>query len=231
MSDLHVIVCDDEPLDLAHTVEMIKQYDLNSQMQISSCLKATEILNKSTPIPYDIVLLDIEMESPNGYEVARQLIQCRKPPVIIFVTKSSAYTLKGYGIALRYLQKPLSKGIFEEAMDAAVQEATANRLYFTSEDMTVALPLREIIYIEMFGHYAVVHTETSEYRFRSTLKEIQKKLPQGYFALPHKSIIVNFEHVRSASNSEIVMDSGDSIPISRRRQQEFNKAFYRFLER
>lgn len=136
-----------------------------------------------------------------------------------------------YGIALRYLQKPLSKGIFEEAMDAAVQEATANRLYFTSEDMTVALPLREIIYIEMFGHYAVVHTETSEYRFRSTLKEIQKKLPQGYFALPHKSIIVNFEHVRSASNSEIVMDSGDSIPISRRRQQEFNKAFYRFLER
>lgn len=153
------------------------------------------------------------------------------PPVIIFVTKSSAYTLKGYGIALRYLQKPLARAAFEEALDASVHEAIAHRLYFTSEDRTVALPLREILYIEMFGHYAVVHTKNSEYRFRSTLKEIQAKLPQGYFALPHKSVLVNFDHVRSASKTEIKMDNDDIIPISRRRHQEFSDAFFRFLGR
>lgn len=147
------------------------------------------------------------------------------------MTKSSAYTLKGYGIALRYLQKPLDRTAFEEALDASVHEAIAHRLYFTSEDKTVALPLREILYIEMFGHYAVVHTKTSEYRFRSTLKEIQSKLPQGYFALPHKSVLVNFDHVRSASKTEIKMDNNDTIPISRRRHQEFSDAFFRFLGR
>ena len=171
------------------------------------------------------------MEQPNGYVIGKQLVKTKEPPVIIFVTKSSAYTIKGYGIALRYLQKPLDQAALEEALDAAIQEATVHRLYFTSEDRDVALPLREILYIEMLGHYAVIHTNNSEYRFRSTLKEIQGKLPQGCFALPHKGILVNFEHVQVASKNEVKMDDGTVIPISRYRHRDFRDAFFRFLGR
>lgn len=231
MKNMHIMICDDDPLDLEKAFQMIKEYDVSGQLRVSTCLQAKELLNKGTSPSYDIVLLDIEMESPNGYEVAKQLIAWPSPPVIIFVTQSSEYTLKGYGIALRYLQKPLSKEKLEEAMDAAVQEASAHKFCFVSEDMTVGIPFREILYIEMFGHYAVIHASTAEYRIRSTLKEIQSKLPQGYFANPHKSILVNLEHVRCASNSQIILDNGGTVPISRRRQQEFNMTFYRFLER
>lgn len=231
MKNLHIMICDDDPLDLEKTTQMVKEYDVSGQLQISACLQAKELLNSDTSPSYDIVLLDIEMESPNGYDVAKQLVAKADPPVIIFVTQSSEYTLKGYGIALRYLQKPLSKTEFDEAMDAAIQEASAHKLCFISEDMTVGIPFREILYIEMFGHYAVIHASTAEYRIRSTLKEIQSKLPQGYFANPHKSILVNLEHVRCASNSQIILDNGGTVPISRRRQQEFNISFYRFLER
>lgn len=231
MNKLRIAVCDDDPLDLGQTLEMIQQYDKKKSLEVLSFIRASDLLKPSTVNTFDIVLLDIEMEIPNGYDVAKQLVLAKDPPVIVFITKSSAYTLKGYGIALRYLQKPLDRTILEEALDASIQEATAHRLYFTSDDKTVALPLRKILYIEMYGHYAIVHTTTSEYRFRSTLKEIQGKLPQGYFALPHKSILVNFEHVRSASKSEIQMDNGATIPISRHRHREFNDAFFRFLER
>lgn len=231
MIKLRIAICDDDPLDLGQTLDMIQQYDKNKNLDIISYIRASDLLKPATVNTFDIVLLDIEMEMPNGYEVAKQLVLTQDPPVIIFVTKSSAYTLKGYGIALRYLQKPLDRTTLEEALDASIQEATAHRLYFTSDDKTVALPLRKILYIEMYGHYAIVHTSSSEYRFRSTLKEIQSKLPQGYFALPHKSILVNFEHVRSASKSEIQMDNGATIPISRHRHREFNDAFFRFLER
>ena len=231
MANLRVAVCDDEPMDLVQTTMLIQQYDAGKSFDILSYTRAVDLLKTAAEKPFDIVLLDIEMETPNGYEITKKLVILPSPPVIIFVTKSSAYTLKGYGIALRYLQKPLDRVSFEEALDASVHEAIAHRLYFTSEDKTVALPLREILYIEMYGHYAVVHTKTSEYRFRSTLKEIQAKLPQGYFALPHKSILVNFDHVRSASKTEIKMDNNDIIPISRRRHQEFSDAFFRFLGR
>lgn len=231
MSKLRIAVCDDDPFDLGQTLDMIQQYDKNKNLELISYIRAGDLLRPSVANAFDIVLLDIEMEMPNGYEVAKQLVLAQDPPVIIFVTKSSAYTLKGYGIALRYLQKPLDRSILDEALDASIQEATAHRLYFTSDDKTVVLPLRKILYIEMYGHYAIVHTASSEYRFRSTLKEIQSKLPQGYFALPHKSILVNFEHIRSASKNEIQMDNGATIPISRHRHREFSNAFFRFLER
>lgn len=231
MGKLRIAVCDDDPIDLAATVSMIEKYDRSKAFDIVSFTQASPLLNATNAGAFDILLLDIEMEAPNGYDVARQIAATASPPVIIFVTKSSAYTLKGYGIALRYLQKPLDEAIFEEALDASVQEATAHRLYFTSDDKTVALPLRKILYIEMYGHYATIHTDSSEYHVRSTLKDIQNKLPQGYFALPHKSILVNFEHVLSASKSAVQMDNGTTIPISRHRYKEFNDAFFRFLER
>lgn len=231
MRDLCIAVCDDDPLDLTHTIEMIQQYDQSKRIEVVSFTKASSLLQTSISNTIDILLLDIEMDSPNGYDVAKQIVSKPSPPVIIFVTKSSAYTLKGYGIALRYLQKPLDRAFFEEAIDASIQEATAHRLYFTSDDRTVVLPLREILYVEMYGHYASIHTFSSEYRIRSTLRDIQNKLPQGYFALPHKSILVNFEHVLSASKCEIQMDNGATIPISRHRYKDFNAAFFRFLER
>lgn len=231
MSKLRIAVCDDDPLDLGQALEMIQQYDKNRNLEILSFMRAGDLLKPSAINAFDIVLLDIEMEMPNGYEVAKQLVLAQNPPVIIFATKSSAYTLKGYGIALRYLQKPLNRTTLEEALDASIQEATAHRLYFTSDDKTIALPLRKILYVEMYGHYAIIHTASSEYRFRSTLKEIQSKLPQGYFSLPHKSVLVNFEHVHSASKNEVQMDNGATIPISRHRYREFSEAFFRFLGR
>lgn len=229
MGTLRIAVCDDEPLDLSNTIEMIKEYDKVKMFDIVPFTRASSLLNAADV--FDIILLDIEMEAPNGYDAARQIAAAPAPPVIIFVTKSSTYTLKGYGIALRYLQKPLERTVLEEALDASVQEASAHWLSFTSDDQTVALPLRSILYIEMGGHYATIHTYSSEYRVRSTLKELQNKLPQGYFALPHKSILVNFEHVLSASKNEIQMDNGAAIPISRHRYKEFNDAFFHFLER
>lgn len=231
MGKFRIAVCDDEAVDLACEIELIREYDKGEQMHLATFVRAVDLLAEAQKAAYDIVFLDIEMPAPTGFDVAKKLIEFASPPVIVFTTKSNAYALKGYGTALRYLQKPLSRIDFFEAMDAAVREVTAHRFTFVIDDSTVTLPLKDIQYIEMFGHYAVVHESSKEYRFRGTLKEIMAMLPKGYFAMPHKSIVVNLEHIRSASSSEILLDNGDRVPISRRKQQEFNQAFYRFLGR
>lgn len=135
MNRLRIAICDDDPVDLGQVLGQVREYDAGQNLELLAYTKAADLLATSA----DIVLLDIEMETPNGYEVAKQLARTPDPPVIVFVTKSSAYTLKGYGIALRYLPKPLDPAVLAEALDAAIQEATAHRLYFTSEDKTVAL--------------------------------------------------------------------------------------------
>lgn len=231
MSQLRIAICDDEASDLQHVLEMMRLYDANRQMSIQTFSHASALLEQANSEGFDIILLDIEMTQPNGYDVAKELKKQPSPPVIIFVTKSSAYTLQGYGIALRYLTKPLDKDLFFEAMDAAVQEASAHRLTIVCDDTTVVLPMDEVLYVEMFGHYAQIHTAVQEYRFRGTLKEISAILPRQFFAQPHKSIIVNLSKIRSATNEEIRLINGERLPLSRRRLQEFHQALYRFLGR
>lgn len=112
MSKLKVAICDDEAPDLAHVTAMLQKYDVEGQMQTVTFSRACDLLENAAVAPLDIVLLDIEMEQPNGYEIAKELKALPAPPIIIFVTKSSAYTLQGYGLALRYLQKPLCRDAF-----------------------------------------------------------------------------------------------------------------------
>lgn len=231
MDSLRIGICDDEAEDLSQVMEMVSRYDESKQLHIASFLHASDLLLAFKQSPFDIVILDIEMEPPTGFDIAKVLVSLESPPVVIFATKSNAYALKGYGVAIRYLQKPICQPEFFEAMDAAIADATAHRLTFQLDSMLISVHLRDVQYIESFGHYTVIHTSQDQYRFRSTLKDISSRLPKGYFAAPHKSYIVNLEHIRSASTSEVTLDCGDVIPIGRKRTQEFNNALYRFLGR
>lgn len=231
MEKLRLGICDDEIQDLAQILEILKRYDEGRHLQITTFLHAKDLLYAAKESCFDITILDIEMEPPTGFDVAKELIAMPNPPIVIFATKSNAYALKGYGVAIRYLQKPVALEELFEAMDAAVADAKAHRLTFQIDTSLISLHLRDIQYIETFGHYAVVHTAKEAYRFRSTLKDVMARLPKGYFASPHKSYVVNLEHIHSATASEIILDCGEVVPIGRKRMQEFNDALYRFLGR
>ena len=79
---------------------------------------------------FDLLLLDIEMPS-NGFQLAQSLIQMEKHPLVVFVTKRHEYAVQGYGVAFRYLVKPLDQTLFAAAMDAVLQEL--NSKHFTIE--------------------------------------------------------------------------------------------------
>lgn len=231
MEKFRLGICDDESEDLAQLLDMVKQYDVGGCLQAAAFSSAADILNAAKNACFDITILDIEMEPPTGFDVAKELIAMPNPPIVIFATNSKAYALKGYGIAIRYLQKPIAREVFFEAMDAAIADATAHRLTFQIDTALVSLPLRDIQYIEILGHYAVVHTTREQYRFRGTLKEVMSRLPKGYFISTHKSYVVNLEHIRSATATAVVLDCGTVIPVGRSRMREFNEALYHFLGR
>lgn len=229
MKRITIAVCEDEALDMEHIVSLLGEYDRQQQFEILSFSCAVDMLGCKQEL--DIALLDIEMPQPNGFDIAKQLISYSNAPVIIFTTKSNAYALKGYGIALRYLQKPLCRKDLFEALDAAVCEASAHRLMLHMGETAVAVRLQNIRYIEVFGHYSVIHTVKETLKLRTSLKQIAENLPQGYFASPHKSFIVNMEYIKSAGTSELELEDGTRIPISRKKSDEFNQMFFHFLGR
>ena len=94
---MHIAICDDDRNDLDILIQLVREYCASNAGQISVFSNAKELYHFTETNKVDIAILDIEMEAPNGYEIALQLINRQKPPMIIFVTNSMAYTTRGYG--------------------------------------------------------------------------------------------------------------------------------------
>lgn len=228
---MHIGICDDDNQDLSSLVELVQEYDTTDTITVSSFSSANALLHCSEIASIDIAILDIEMEAPNGYEIAIKLINLQNPPIIIFVTNSMEYTMRGYGVAHRYLAKPLVKHLLWEALDTAILKVKANRFAFVIDGCSQITKIEDIYYFEIFNHSAVIHTNKSEYTFRTSLKEIAAQLPLGVFGSPHQSYLVNFSYIKSAHSNEIILTNGVRIPVSRRRLKSFQEEFHIYLGR
>lgn len=227
---MRIAICDDEKKDLDELTILLHEYGIK-ETELFSFTNSSDLLLSTQRKAYDIVILDIEMPSPNGYETALKLLDNTPKPLIIFLTNSMDYTLRGYGVAFRYLTKPIAKNKLHPALDAVIREVKANRFMFSADGVSRVLYMDQIYYLEIFNHYVVLHTIDNEFTFRATLKDVLAQLPLGYFGLPHQSYIVNFAHVKTATQKEIRLTNGICIPISRRKQKDFEKQFYLFLGR
>lgn len=222
---MKIAVCDDNADDLRQMAELAANYD--PQTEIFSYSSAQALYDSGET--FDAVLLDIEMEAPNGYDIALRMAREENHPIIIFATNSAAYAVRGYGLAIRYLLKPLCLETLSEALDAAAQELRNSRLTVTLDGNAYVLNVQDIRYLEVLGHRLTLHTTEGVFSFRASLKDITAQLPGRWFASPHQSYVVNLLHIRSTSKTEITLTDGTKIPLSRRRQQEFFHSFHRFL--
>lgn len=222
---MRIAICDDDPRDLQQLCALVRQYDSTTQIATFSAAKDLY----ESPDRFDAVILDIEMEAPNGFEVALRMARNEDHPIIVFATNSAAYALRGYGLALRYLLKPLTEDAVAEALDAVKEALQRSRLSVNIDGVTHVLQVQQIRYAEVSGHRVTLHTDSGVLTFRGSLKDICAMLPGRWFCAPHQSYLVNLLHVRSIAKEAVLLDDGTSIPLSRRRQAEFMQAFHAFL--
>ena len=226
---MRIAICDDDERDLQALQAAVSAFDRGKTLEVCAFSSAIELYAAKTS--FDVAVLDIEMPPPNGYDIAKRLIEDGPAPVIIFLTNSMAYTLRGYGVAFRYLVKPIDQEQLEKALSDALLEASAKRFTFTADGLSHIIRMEDIYYFEVFNHHTVLHTADRSYTFRATLKGILSELPAGYFGAPHQSYIVNFSHLKIALAKELHLTNGAVIPVSRRKQQEFDDQLRAYLRR
>lgn len=224
---MRIAVCDDDEQDLCYLSALLTELD--PSMQISRFSTALALYESAEQEMYDAVFLDIEMQAPNGYEIALRLSRQASHPIILFVTNSAAYAVQGYGLALRYLLKPLTAEALREALDALRQELSNNRLAINLGGIAHVLQVQDILYVETANHHVVFHTVEGVRTFRVTLRELSRQLPARWFCAPHQSFMVNLLHVQTTSAQEVCLTDGTRIPITRSKQREFLRSFHRFL--
>ena len=73
---------------------------------------------------YDIILMDIEMKFMDGMMAAEEIRKKDTEVIIIFITNSPQYAIKGYAVdALDYVLKPVSYYAFSQRLRRAIERA------------------------------------------------------------------------------------------------------------
>ena len=181
---------------------------------------------------WDALLLDILMTGINGMELARQIRAQGDRLPILFITGVSDYVEEGYEVeALHYLRKPVSRKKLFSCLDRAMERsARESALLLTTPDgEEIRLNQKEIAVLEAAGRRVLLTTENgTTTEVKSGFHELLDALAPGEFVQCHRSYVVGLRHVQRLQKEQFVLDSGKTVPISRRLFAEVNAAFVRF---
>lgn len=194
---------------------------------------------------YDMIFLDIQMPGVNGMETARKIREKDDKVRLVFTTGISDYLQEGYEVeALRYLLKPIEQDKVWECLDKLLQEPReAPLLLFQTEEGIVKLKEQEIEYLEARGHYTVCHMQSGrqdpdrigenaeELQLRESFSEICDRLAQRPFIRCHRSYLCHIAHIYKVERMEILLESGNRIPVSRRMYETVVKAFIAYFRK
>ncbi|WP_075343165.1 LytR/AlgR family response regulator transcription factor [Tenacibaculum agarivorans] len=185
------------------------------------------ILNTSNPLEFinfvqehdvDLVFLDIEMPELNGLEILRSMINA---PKVILTTAYSEYALESYDYGVvDYLLKPIKLERFLKAINkisaskivAPKKDSKKEELQIKYDGLLTNIPLKSILYIQSFGNYLKIFTDSRMYLISETLINITKRLPEN-FQRTHKSYIANLDRVTKATRVHLVIED-KKVPVS-----------------
>ncbi len=223
-----IVICDDSPGDLALLRGYCRQYDPG--LAVRSYSSARELLASFPTEKPDIVFMDIEMEPPNGFEAAQKLRAERDAPVIVFTTQTLGYAVRGYGLALRYLQKPIGYGDFAEALELALRERTPRKISVSTESGAEILNVADIVWFEVFGHNVCFHLAgRRELQVRCTFSSVLEQVRPCDFAQIHKSYCVNLAFVERAEPNGVTLTDGTALPVGRSYLKSFRERLGHYL--
>jgi two-component system, LytTR family, response regulator len=232
METINCLVVDDESLARKLLEENISQIPFLKL--VGMCKNPMEAMQKLHEENIDLLFLDIQMPGMLGTQFLNSL---RNPPLVIFVTAYSNYAVESYELeVVDYLMKPVS---FERFMKACLkaheifkkstqeivyQQITvpkeesilASEYFFVNADYSIVkIKFSEITHIEGLKDYVKIYlkNQAKPILTKSTLKNMEEKLPSSRFFRVHKSFIVNLEQIESIRSQRISLDK-HLIPVS-----------------
>lgn len=183
--------------------------------------------------PYQLILLDIEMRGIDGIETAKRLRKLLPDCYIIFITSHDEFALTGYEVAaFRYLVKPVQPEKLTEAISAVRAELSDHiTLHVEDGPVEALLRVKDIYYIEAQDKRVRVALKDTAFSDRRGIDEIERALAGEDFFRVHRSYLINFRYVARLDKNEILLVSGEQIPLSRLRKKAFKNAFQTYVSR
>lgn len=182
----------------------------------------------------DLVFLDIQMNDGTGFDLLNKVDVVSFK--IIFTTAFDQYAIKAFKYsAVDYLLKPIDSKTLNESLDrlsndplsdnglkgfiATYENGSFDTICLKTEEGVFEVELEDIESIKAEGSYCVFNlTKNRKILISKPLKEYAELLPIPTFIRVHKSFLINLNLVAifNVKSSDVVLHSGEIIPVSRR---------------
>lgn len=232
---IRIAVVDDEKEVLKFLMQIISDalQKEEAQFEIASFLKAEDLLASHREKPFQIVFADLEMPEVDGLHLAKKLRKKDDNVLLIFVTSHEELVFQCFQYEVFYfVRKEFLKSELPKVAVSAYQKVWdhVSKLQLKSKDRLVSVSADDILYFVSANHKVLMHEKDNvQIQVMYTLEKLEKLLPKGRFIRCHAGYIVNCFYIFSINQNEIVLTTGEQIPLSRHRKKEVKTIFQHYL--
>lgn len=224
-----IAICDDEQNQIEYITSIVTSWSNHKghSCEIRTFASAEAFLFEyEEDKAYDILLLDVEMKNMNGIELAKRIRKDNNRAEIIFITSHFEFVGEGYEVdALHYLIKPTSVEKLTQVLTKAAEKLSVEppSVVISCEGETVKLYESDILYVESFLHYIVIHTKDNEYKIKENISVFENKVSDVFYRI-HRSYLVSLKYITRISRTSVNIGNTE-LPLSRGKYDNINRAF------
>ena len=230
---INLLVCDDSD-DVLDTVsnyaEQITAFDIKCII-FNNSKDVIEYVDDNGSL-IDAYILDIGIDGMSGLELARYIRSRDDNAAIILISSNDKYMRLGYEVMpLRFLLKPLEFSRFDEAMKVTYEYLNRhnNKFTFVTNGKVITAPFKDIYALESSNKVIKVYMD-EVYETRMPLKKAYELLNPLMFGSISNYAVVNMEKISSIEKSQIKLENGLAIALSKRGKKDILEQYKEFIE-
>lgn len=228
---MRLAVCDDDVNFLRQLKPQIEEWSRthNHTIKLAMFSKSNRLYTLvQTGTVFDIFLLDVEMERPDGKELALHIHRHLPGATTIFLTAYDKYVPEGYEFGvLRCIPKVNVKNKLQEALNAAwtaqVDFQRKNALFLVVHQYheSARVFYSNIVYVKYENRKCVVVTADNQtYTISNGIQKVFKSLQDERFMWITRSTFINVEYVDyfgkndELKSNEVLLNTGTILEVS-----------------
>jgi two-component system, LytTR family, response regulator AlgR len=201
MTDLKILIVDDEPLAIERLQLLLARIDGVALAGAAS--DGEQALRLAEAMAPDVVLLDIAMPGMDGIDVAREMALRGLDALIIFVTAFDNFAVAAFDVAaIDYLMKPVQPERLARALDRAREHPRRDRSLITATPRyveefwvpehhgLVRIAADQIDRITAERDYMRLHVGARSWLIHRTIARLEEELDPELFVRVHRSVIL-----------------------------------------
>lgn len=233
---MNVAICDDDSCfcELLKNKLLAKFHTSCAEIVIIDTYTISQkLVYETAKKNYQILFLDIDMPTENGFLIADRISKILPQCFIVFVTSHDFLVFEAIKKhPFGFIRKSKIDFELEPIIDDLLSAGLYKQQFYTIKKYNdfIRIPLYTIQYIESKGNNVLFHVGKDIYSKKARISDVERELPSLQFIRISRSFIVNLAEVYGAiTTSGLILKNGEHLSVSRDRINQVKQAYLNYL--